>query len=123
MSLLKSLNEKFSQPVVLVEPSQAIAPESPCSCGSVLWWKPHGQGGWRCNACSPPPSRALIAEQRDLSPKLVSNERVTYCMPWCPHCKSWMARELVWDDWSTLIVCDVCEREIPEKPCTPLGPP
>jgi hypothetical protein len=116
MSILKKLNQKFSQSADQVEIPVAVEPDAPCSCGSVLWWRPHGHSGWRCNACSPAPSRALIAELKDLSPHIISNELVTYCKPWCPHCGSWMARELVWSDWSTSIRCDVCEQEIPSKP-------
>ena len=98
--VIRSLIEATASPVrkdsAPPERSEAIQPTtkpvvsgSVCAtCGGDRLWRPHGSQSWHCEKCSPPSSRALIAELRQQS--LGSAETFELCcgVPACPACKS-----------------------------------
>jgi hypothetical protein len=118
MNLLDSISDRFKISFSEKLPVEIFPTDPPdfCQCGSRAFWLPRGQSGWRCESCTPPPSRALVAERRDGSPTLAGESLVTYCMPWCESCGGWQGKERVWSDWSIEIHCATCGSEMPEVP-------
>jgi len=97
-------------------PMAAAEPSVPCSCGCCRWWLPVGQSDWRCETCSPPPSRSLVARWSDATPRMTSELLVTFCRPWCEFCGGWQGRERNYSDWSSELACATCGAELPEVP-------
>ena len=123
MNFLDSITSRFeiknpSKILDVVLPPAATDPDPgvPCRCGCCRWWLPVGQSDWRCETCSPPPSKSLVARWSDATPRLTSESLVTFCRPWCEYCGGWRGRERTWSDWSIELNCFTCGAELPEVP-------
>jgi hypothetical protein len=117
MNLLDSISGRFEIKIPPKKNSEpATEPGAPCSCGCCRWWLPVGQSDWRCETCSPPPSRSLVARWSDATPGMTSELLVTFCRPWCESCGGWQGRERNYSDWSSELACATCGAELPEAP-------
>jgi hypothetical protein len=113
-----------------VELSQPAPP--PCQCGHDQHWRAHHQAQWRCQRCTPPPTRSLVAEWWPVEPattgepntaplrpepvKMVDESHVTFCRPWCECCGGWRGIERTYSDGSHTIHCLTCKADLPEVP-------
>lgn len=49
-------------------------------------------------------------------PRIVEQYAVTCCVPWCPRCGGWQAKEIHWSDGVWQTVCETCNARIPQWP-------
>lgn len=124
MNLLDSISSRFEIKISSAPEADAQAlpiapaadPDAPCRCGCSRWWLPHGQAGWRCESCQPPPSRSLVARWSDCTPRVTSEAWATFCRPWCPCCGGWRGIEREFSDGSIELKCSTCKTDLPEVP-------
>lgn len=90
---------------------------SELECGhTAAQWRPLGQEVWYCSQCTRPPSRALVAEWRELGSPEPNHESITlveslligYPAPVCRSCGCRTTIETHWSDGSTEERCECC---------------
>lgn len=110
--MLSKLKERFGRepqgPQNRASDTLAKPPSRCPGCNGDAWWLPIGQTQWRCEACSPPPSRSLVANRISNDPTVLEEWLVSACKPWCDHCGSWLGIESQWSSGRTETRCWSC---------------